>query len=325
MRPIKHLNAKTPTCLSGLPAVTVFLLLLLSTLPVQADPAPESTKTPVDIKFWLGDMTPQLLEYNLKIVRATLNRKASDYPPYELSFNSKKMSPERWKLEAEEGVSMHTHFSGEWQGLKKDLVDVRLITRPYLKERLGLRKCITTKQQLSKFSQLSNFQQLAKLRVGQVRGWPDTQPYRTQNIHVVEAETYDALYSMLSRGRFECLPLSVLEIERALQEKQDAHPDLVIVPKLYFYYPLPVYLGVSLRIPGLADRFENGLDEMFSDGTMDRLFSQHFRSQHIRIETTGSDVFILDNPLIDTELNATLINRFISEITTHPRIRSHYH
>jgi len=273
--------------------------------------------TTTEIKLWVGGMSPALRDYQIELVETSLERTAKQYPPYHISYNHRPMSAERSKIETERGVNVHAHFASEWLGQFVDSSKVTLINYPFMKDRLGLRKCITLKKLLPRFQALKTGEAFKALRIGQQRGWSDISTYTHHGMEVVESEDYQSLFAMLQRERYECLPMSVLEIDRALNDQLKHYPDFTIVPNVYIFYPIPVYLSVSRFQPELAKRLTKGLGDMYEDGTVDALFKRHYNNTDINLSNTAPRVFILNNPLIPVDKNTKVINSFI---TSRPHI-----
>lgn len=298
-----------------LPLLTLVPWLTLALgLPVVASEqrtAPSMMVT-TEIKFWVGGMSPALRDYQIELVRQALERTADDHPPYHITYNYRPMSGERSKIETERGTNVHIHFSSEWQGQFVDSDNVHMLRFPFLKQMLGLRKCITRQSMLPRFDDVTTMDAFNQLAMGQQRGWSDNLTYTQRGMTLVEAEDYQSLYPMLERGRFDCLPMSVLEIDRAVADQLDRYPDLVVVPGVYIYYPIWVYLSVTKFQPGLAERLQEGLTMVFADGTADRLFNKHYKAADTQLKDPGARLFILDNPAMPDATNQAVINEFLA-------------
>jgi len=298
-------------------AFIVLLLVSLLDAALAADNEPEAE----EIKYWFGDMTTPLLNHQMELMDQLMQRNASDYPRYKIVYSDRDMTPERWRREAKKGKNIHIHFSSGWKNHDK-LPNVHIVSRPYLKNLLGLRQCIARKSALPLLKPLNSFADLKDIRVGLVQGWPDIQPYEQQGIRVVETQTYEAMFSMLNRGRFECLPLSILEIDQALEDQHAKYPELAVAPHLYFYYPISVYFGITEAQPQLIERFERATEGMFADGSIDRLFNKHFSKPVDAFRhDEGATVVILDNPLLEPAHNARVIEAFRQSFADNPKIK----
>jgi len=296
---------------AGLLWVLLALFAPTTSLAAQATKAvTTSLVTPFEIKFWVGGMSPSLRDYQVELVEAALKLTDVDSPPYYISYNHRPMSAERSKIATERGQSIHAHFSSEWHGDFVNKKNVYLLDYPFLKDRLGLRKCITLSNKLPMLSGIDSLEKLKALRIGQQSDWTDIIAYSNQGMEVVAAEDLHSLLSMLERNRYDCMPMSVLEIDRTIADQIGNHPELVVAPDLYVFYPMSVYLSVSKSQPLLYQRLKLGLDQLFSDGTAAKLFDKHYGKFNNELNTRSPRVFVLPNPLLPSKKNNAIIDAF---------------
>lgn len=295
--------------------VTVHLLPLVHAQPQRTAPSAIST---TEIKLWVGGMSPALRDYEIDIFNAALARHASEYPPYRVEFIHRHMSAERSKIETERGINIHAHYASEWLGQFVDSANVHLLGYPFLQEKLGLRKCVTLTKYLPRFQRIESEADFVEFRIGQQRGWVDINVYQHRGMTVVESEDYSSMFAMLERDRFDCLPMSVLEIDRVIRDQKDSYPELVIVPGLYIFYPIPVYLGVTRYQPELVERLARGFDELFTDGTATQLFAVHYANTDTQLQDPNPRLVVLKNPVISEQRNQEIIKRFIKKVHVTP-------
>lgn len=277
-----------------------------------------SAITTTEIKLWVGGMSPALRDYEIDIFNAALAQHATEYPPYRVEYIHRHMSAERSKIETERGINIHAHYASEWLGQFVDSANVHLLGYPFMQEKLGLRKCITLKKYLPRFQKVNTEADFVALRVGQQRGWVDINVYQHRGVTVAESEDYSSMFAMLERDRFDCLPMSVLEIDRVIRDQKDNYPTLVIVPSLYIFYPIPVYLGVTRYKPELVERLARGFDELFADGTANRLFLRHYASADTQLQDQNPRLVVLKNPVISEQRNQAIIERFVKSVQVTP-------
>ncbi len=274
-----------------------------------------------ELKVWLGEFTPSLQQYNKALISEVLERNQAHYLNTNVVYSTRKMHTKRWRLEASKGINLHLFFSADWEGMEHSISGVRNVVQPFLKHRLGLRKCITHASREKALNDVNRYRKLKKIHLGQVHSWPDIAPYKKHGITVVEADNYQSMFSMLSHGRFDCLPLSVLEIDGALQEQLEIHPQLVINDELFLFYPLPYYLGITEARSGLADMFESTLSHMAQEGSLNKLYADHFSHTEKDFYNSSGYVFILSNPIISKNLNAQLARQFIDNLPSQHRLK----
>ena len=107
--------------------------------------------------------------------------------------------------------------------------------------------------------------------------WTDVKIYQYAGLHVVNADRYANLYPMLAKGRFNFLPLSILEIDTELEKQQSFYDELMVHEKIYIFYPLPVYLSVTKALPELIERLRFGIKKVIGSGDFQTIFHKYFQ------------------------------------------------
>lgn len=265
----------------------------------------------VVIKHYNQGYTPLLRLYLTDVLKLVLDKTTAEYGSYELQYFSAAMSANRSKLETEKGVHIDLLFSPHWRGHFVDPEKVIAVEFPVLNGMLGLRKLIATEatwQRLKKTENLMNFKNLV---AGLGASWIDVEILKANHIQVAEAQTFDALFPMLVRGRFDYIPLSVLDAQTALTTRKINYPGLSLNRDISLFYPLPFYLYVNVHKPELAERLERGVQTAMADGSIDALFEQHFFYVRAEIRTQKRKLVVLNNPLISEERNAFYLQQFL--------------
>lgn len=168
---------------------------------------------------------------------------------------------------------------------------------------MGWRVLLVRKADLPGWAQLRSLDELKQRVAGQGHDWPDTAILRANGLQVSTSSGYDALFRMLSSGRFDYFPRAVFEVDAELADNR--HPDLAVVPNLMLHYPTAAYLFVSPQRPELAELLRVGLEKAVTDGTLQQLHLEHFGPQMRAHPVSRDRVLRLKNPLLppDTPLN----------------------
>lgn len=159
---------------------------------------------------------------------------------------------------------------------------------------LGWRLPLVRRDRQASFADVQRLRDMAAFDAVQMHDWPDTAILRANGLPVQTGTHYEALFSMLARGRVDYFPRSLLEIGAELEAH--AQLGLVIEPRLLLYYRAPLYFFVSPTRPTLAEDISRGLEAALADGSMDRLFRQHFGPLIERHRTASRIVLQLHNP-----------------------------
>ncbi|HEY9103956.1 transporter substrate-binding domain-containing protein [Chitinimonas sp.] len=179
---------------------------------------------------------------------------------------------------------------------EKELLPVRI---PLDRGLIGWRLALLQQSRLAEFAKVNDLAGLRKYRAGQMHDWPDTQILRGNGLKVEATDQYEGLFRMLSAGRFDYFPRSLIEIK----EEWLAHSqlNLAVEPHLLIRYPAAFYFFVSKERPQLARDLERGLEKAVRDGKLQALFNEHYGAVLKDLNVAGRTVIELRNPLLPPE------------------------
>ncbi|BEU01474.1 hypothetical protein OAG1_02740 [Agarivorans sp. OAG1] len=164
---------------------------------------------------------------------------------------------------------------------------------PLLKGLLGQRVLMIRREDLRRFKDIQQLSELGQMRAGQGMGWPDIEILEYNRLPVIEGKTYEGLFGMLERGRFDYFPRGISEIGAEL--KQHQREGFVAEPRILLSYPAPIYYFVNPENTALAERLEQGLRLAIDDGSFDALFRK-FNYHKLADLMENRLVFKLRNP-----------------------------
>jgi hypothetical protein len=294
----------------------VFIVSLAKYTLVQAEPSKSlsqgnaldnKTGTNTSVKHNFSGWSTAFKDFQKDLLKEVFEVTKNDYGSYELHFVDQKMTTNRAIQIAESGDT-HSGFSTSWGSIENEETNNSLYAYPYVNTLLGLRQCVIHKNNAQKFTSIKNIEDLRKLKIGLGSGWPEMSIYAEHNIKSISAENYNNLFPMLARNRFDLLPLSVLEIEQALDEKHKAHPELEILKTLYIFYPTQLKINVSKKHPHIDRRISIGLSKIFSSDTHKNIFQKHFNIDEARIK--NSNIIYLENPKLSKQENKEITDYF---------------
>jgi len=145
---------------------------------------------------------------------------------------------------------------------------------PLFKGYIGKRALLTKRAFLPRFKDLKTKQDLAQFSAIQGHDWPDTKILAQNGLTVRPLANYQAMFSLVIRGRVDYFPRSFIEVISEMEQiKSD---ELIIVPDLYISYPTAFYFFVSNHKPELAEALLKGLKVMKSTGEFEQLFASYF-------------------------------------------------
>lgn len=163
---------------------------------------------------------------------------------------------------------------------------------------LAFRLLLIDENKLTKFTNIKTLEQLKNLHVGVDRNWVTTDILQHLNFKLANVGSYDTLFEMLTKSRFDYLPRGVHEIYQELVMRKPQLPSLMIQPTLALCIPLPYYMFVSPKYPKLAQRLTYGLEKMVQTGTLRKMFYQYYGATLAQADLKNRTIIHVGNPLL---------------------------
>ena len=238
----------------------------------------------------LHQQDPQV-DYLARLLQLALQRSGRSY---RLEAVSSGMVQSRALLElAGERPSIDVFWTMTDEERESQLLPVRV---PLLRGLIGWRLALVRRADRERFAGVRSLADLARFSAGQMHDWPDTQILRANGLPVTVGTSYQGLFQMLARGRFDYFPRSLIEIDGEL----NAYPELnlAIEPHLLLHYPAALYIFVRPGRPRLAADLTRGMEALVADGTFDRLSRELLSPLLQRHQLALRRVLRLKNPLL---------------------------
>lgn len=263
-----------------------------------------TAQSPMIYHYWDLKASDKRDEYQYRLLELVLQKTISSHGKYVLTKNNEKYTSLRSRRELERGevINVIALPTPTWKPKNADQQAHFIIKKPLLRGLLGYRKLVVRREDLPKFQKINSVAELQHLSAGQGRDWEDINIYRYNNYSVVDNADYFNLFAMLAAGRFDYIPLSVIEIDDIMARFSKYSKDFAVVPNLIIYYPFPVLFNVSVRHPELVDRLNKGLELTQADGSFKELFESYFANELEKLKTQNLKVFILKSPEVPYSL-----------------------
>ena len=169
----------------------------------------------------------------------------------------------------------------------------RAIRIPLVKGVLGYRLGIVRKSDVERMKMLNTIGDIQGLYFGLRDDWPDYDIFIKNKLKVVSFQANGNAYNMLRSGRFDVLPLDVLNSSYV-----DGEPELQIDPYHVYYYPSAVYFFVAKDNLHLHHSLKSGLKAALADGRFDELFNKYFFKMLEDANLSSRKRIDLVNPLL---------------------------
>ncbi|UTF58632.1 hypothetical protein [Gilvimarinus sp. DA14] len=256
------------------------LLIWLIALSASVLPPLVCAQQPVDhLVFSTGTMTGKRIAHETAVVKLALEKSHDRYGDYWFEIDTTSYSRTRTLRSLLAGETINTISAPAQTYLKGgESPPLLLVPVPLLRGTLGKRLLIVKRERLPEFRGLRSPQALAQFSAGLGFDWIDTQIFAQSQLPYTTGSDTKQLFAMLLHGRYDYLPLGMLEAEAAL-EASGYSAQLAIVDDLLLEYPLPVYLQLSPDEVALAERLTYGLQKAKRDGSLQELFNDYYGDQ----------------------------------------------
>lgn len=268
---------------------------------------------PVVIKHFDQDYSPKLRQYLTDVLALVLEETRDEFGDYRIEYYSRSLSPTRSKKETERGDLINTLFAPDWMGPYLDMDKVIRLNYPLFNGLLGFRALVVNQADIAGFQLISSAREFKQLSAGQGTSWSEVHILKSNSMKVVESQTYDSLFPMLSFGRYDFLPLSILEVYDSVNNVPNHQQQFAIIDQVTIFYPFPFYAYVNRQQPELARRLQRGLEIATTNGTLPALFSRSFPDVEAQLRQQTKKVMLLHNPFLDASENTVLTQRFLNQ------------
>ncbi|PCK07177.1 MAG: hypothetical protein COA42_15670 [Alteromonadaceae bacterium] len=252
------------------------------------------------------------MAFNATVLQTIIDYSLSEGPILLKPFNAR-ISVQRYFREFERGDNLNVIFMSAITDVSKSS---HVIEIPVMRGLLGYRQFILHKGNKSRFNKVHTLDALRKWTVGQIEGWPDLDVYRANEFSTIGSHDMSGLFRMLVHGRYDLLPLGLVEIEAEYNKQSSKETPLIRDNRLIVYYPWPIFLAVHERETALAKIMSRALTLMAEDGTLDNLVVKFFSVELQTIKRAGDNIIHLDNPFLPAHLRPF---RFVTPTTNNSR------
>jgi ABC-type amino acid transport substrate-binding protein len=231
-------------------------------------------------------------QYTFQLLQLALAKAGS---PHQVALTPHVMAQGRSVVEIAAGSGkLHILATMTSREREEKLLPVRI---PISKGLLGWRLLLVRADETDMFRNAAALPDLQPYKTAQGHDWPDLGILEANGLHGAAVSNYASLFDMLKAGRIDYLPRSALEI----WQEAARHKDLAVEPYLMLHYPTADYFFVNRADVQLAEQIRRGLELAIADGSMDRLFFQHYGKLLRQAHLDKRRVLELKNPLLTPE------------------------
>lgn len=212
-----------------------------------------------------------ITRYYEDVIKLALEKTRSSHGDFVIKQHPFEASIDRVKviLQSASGIDVI------WASVTPERLDnMRYVQVDLLHDLNNYRALLVRKNDLERFKQINNLDDLHLLKTGNGSSWTDTKVMQANGFVVITAVDFGLLIKMLSAKRFDYITRGMHEIGMDLTMFPNAN--LAVVPNLVLKYSVPVRYGLFVRKTDevLAKRLEQGIAEAKADGSLQKLFDE---------------------------------------------------
>ena len=179
---------------------------------------------------------------------------------------------------------------------------------PLLRGCLGKRLIVIRKNDKWKFNSFKTLNDFKKISFGQGHDWPDADILENAGLKVIRSIAYihENLMKMLDSGRFDALPLGMIEIwEEVAKRPQFA---LMVSPDIILSYNAPVFIFLNPSEKVLQEKLEKGFDKIIKNGVFGKIFNKHYQDIIQKADLQNKIIIKIENPYMSEESRNAMNN-----------------
>lgn len=153
------------------------------------------------------------------------------------------------------------------------------------------------------FDAVHDLGSLRSLSIGQSSLWPDSEILAEAGLTVVTGDSYEGLFRMLDKGRFDGFSRSIIEVVEEYESRKTMLPDVMIERHLLLHYPMPEYFWFPDDPEGrrLAARVRRGLQTMVADRSLCQRVERTFKPYFETLQLGKRELIEIPNPFLGPE------------------------
>jgi hypothetical protein len=249
--------------------ITSFILIICSLVP------------PAQAQILIYHPTNEVMEdlrrnYFDDLLMLALEKTRPDYGEYELQ-PSPKMEWRRLLVLMKQNQYPNMVFVESYRDGFGDAINASYINYPLDKGLLSYRICFVNAAVKEKVAQAQSLDELRQFTIAQGTGWPDVAVLRSNGFTVLEFETYPSLFKMVIGGRADLYCRGLNELKNEYETYKELG-QLEYDESFVLQYPLPWFFYISNSNRVLHQRISQGLAVAERDGSLKKLWLEHFKS-----------------------------------------------
>lgn len=238
--------------------------------------------------------------YNLEVMQKALEATRLTHGDYKIIITDGSIPNKRLLQNLESGMQINAAMSMANQDWENRLISIKTPVRQGI---FNYRLLLVNKFSVNIFKHVKTIEDLKRLKVGIRDGWTTSRIMKKLGYKVTDTFTYESLFSMLDKGRFDYVPRGVHEIYDEFEIRRDTLKNLVIEPNIALYMPMPNYIYVSPTVPHIAKRLEVGLQLIIENGSLNQTLETYFGEDIVKADIKNRLILDVGNPFLAEDYN----------------------
>ncbi|MCJ8318601.1 MAG: transporter substrate-binding domain-containing protein [Colwellia sp.] len=236
--------------------------------------------------------------YKDEVLLRALDISKQHYGPFTLEYINVDMTTNRALISISTDKLINLFIAPASKKWEKGTIPIKVPIRLGL---LSYRLLLINKNNLDKFNKVESLTDLKKLTAGLQSGWTTTDIFNEHNIKSIIGHSFEGLFLMLDKNRFDYFPRAIYEAYDELENRKHTLTDIVVEPTIALYIPMPTYVYVSSSEPQIAKRLEFGLQKMATNGELKAILNMYYKEDIARANLQQRKIIEIKNPYIDDQ------------------------
>ncbi|MDT0602954.1 hypothetical protein [Thalassotalea castellviae] len=228
-----------------------------------------------------------------EVILRALQITEPEFGDYQFETLQVDITPDRARQYIQEGKILNTFINPSNSKWDEYAIPIKIPLRLGL---ISYRLLLVNKDKLSVFKEVKTFAQLSQLTAGLQSSWVTTEIFTELEMNLVKSHTFEGLFLMLNKQRFDYLPRAIYEVFDELDIRKGHLTNVVIEPNIALYLPMVTYVYVSKTEPRLAKRLKIGLEKLLVSGELKTILDKYYQEDIKRADLKNRTIIEIPNP-----------------------------
>lgn len=233
-------------------------------------------------------------EYNISVLRLALDKTVASYGPYELIVKDKTTTARALELTRD---NHFPNFFSKQSATKARTEELGYVPFPVDLGIVGYRIFFVAPRSMEQLNAVKSLDDLKKLTIGQGLGWLDNRILEYNGFNVVTGSSYESLFKMVAKGRFDLFARGSNELYREYISHQYIK-GLNYDKNFVLYYPLPRFFFTNNANQLAISRVYKGLQMAYKDGSLIKLWDKLYKESIDFADIKNRTIFNIENPYL---------------------------